>query len=151
MKALILLGCPEMPAQTAMSIWACNKLKKLGYEVVISCNPAAGKLLDVSDPDKHYLGEKVNIDSYLDEINPGDYDLLLGFVHKDAAASYFVTYYSILNCKSIALIFEKDQNLINEFEEIVSQNTDAHIVSVRAYHNPNPIKVHLNKAFGEYL
>lgn len=41
MKALILLGCPETPSQTPMSIYASYKLSEKGYDVTIAANPAA--------------------------------------------------------------------------------------------------------------
>ena len=87
MKALILLGCPETPSQTPMSIYASYK--------------------------------------------------------------YFVTFYQLLQTKSIALVFEKDSELLKEYTEIVSENTDAEVISVRAFHNPNPIKVNLDKVLKE--
>ena len=103
MKALILLGCPETPSQTPMSIYASYKLSEKGYDVTIAANPAASKLVKVSDPEKYY----------------------------------------------IALVFEKDSELLKEYTEIVSENTDAEVISVRAFHNPNPIKVNLDKVLKE--
>lgn len=91
----------------------------------------------------------INIDKCLNEIKPHDYDLLIGFVHKDAAASFFVTFYHILQTKSIALIFEKNLDLLEEYVNIVSENTDAQIVAVKAYHNPTPLKIKFDKAIEE--
>ena len=149
MKALILLGCPETPSQTPMSIYASYKLSEKGYDVTIAANPAASKLVKVSDPEKYYIQEMVDLDDCLANVQEGEYDLLLGFVHKDAAASYFVTFYQLLQTKSIALVFEKDSELLKEYTEIVSENTDAEVISVRAFHNPNPIKVNLDKVLKE--
>ena len=143
MKALILLGCPETPSQTPMSIYASYKLSEKGYDVTIAANPAASKLVKV------YIQEMVDLDDCLANVQEGEYDLLLGFVHKDAAASYFVTFYQLLQTKSIALVFEKDSELLKEYTEIVSENTDAEVISVRAFHNPNPIKVNLDKVLKE--
>lgn len=149
MKALVLLGCPETPSQTPLSIYATHKLTKMGYDVTIAANPAAKKLVMVSDPENHYINEMVDLEKLLGEINEGDYDLLLGFVHKDAAASFFVTFYHLLNTKSIALVFERDMDLVEEYTNMVSESTDATVVSVRAFHNPTPIKVRLDKALKE--
>lgn len=146
MKALILLGCPEAPSQTPMAVYASYKLKELGYDVSIASNPAAAKLLEVSDPENNYLGELLNIDKCLDNLEEKQYDLLLGFVHKDAAASFFITYYHILQTKAIALVFEQDIDLVNEYVEMVESSTDAEIVAVRAFHNPNPLRARLDKA-----
>lgn len=149
MKALVLLGCPEVPAQTPMAVYASYKLSKLGYDVSIAANPAATKLVKVSDPENHYVKNLVDLDKCLGQVNEGDFDLLVGFVHKDAAASFFVTFYHLLQTKSLALVFEKDPELLEEYTEIVKENTDAKIVSVRAFHNPTPLRVRFDKALEE--
>jgi hypothetical protein len=147
-KALILLGCPESPAQTPMAIYASYRLTQVGYDVTVVSNPSAMRLIDVSDPEENYVKNKnkIDIDSCIENLNEGDFDFLLGFVHKDAAVAFFVTFYHILNTKSMALIFEKDPELLEDYEKQILENTDAQIVSARAYHNPNPIRVKLDKA-----
>jgi hypothetical protein len=145
-KALILLGCPESPAQTPMAVYAAYKLENIGYDVTIASNPAAMRLLDVSDPEEQYVKNKTDLESCLENLNEGDYDLLLGFVHKDAAVAFFVTFYHVLNTKSIALIFEKDPAQLEDFEKQVMENTQAQIVSARAYHNPTPLRVKFDRA-----
>ena len=149
MKALVLLGCPETPSQTPLSIYATHKLTQMGYDVTIAANPAAKKLVMVSDPENHYINKLTDLEKLLGEVSPGDYDLLLGFVHKDAAASFFITFYHLLNTKSIALVFERDMDLVEEYTNMVTESTDATVVSVRAFHNPTPIKVRLDKALKE--
>lgn len=144
-KALILLGCPESPSQTPMAVYATYKLKSMGYEVTTASTPSAMKLLEVGDPEGHYIEKKIDIDSCMDKLESGTFDLLVGFIHKDAAVSYFVTFYSILNTESIAIIFEKDPEKLEDFENTVSESTDAHIVSARAYHNPTPLRVKFDR------
>ena len=144
-KALILLGCPESPSQTPMAVYTTQKLAKMNYDVTLASTPSASKLLEVSDPDEYYIKNKIDIESALDTLTEGSYDLLIGFVHKDAAASYFVTFCHILQSESIALIFEKDIELLEEFENIVRENTNAKIVSVRAFHNPTPLRVKFDR------
>jgi hypothetical protein len=144
-KALILLGCPESPSQTPMAIYVTYKLKKMGYEVTTASTPSAMKLLEVGDPEGLYIENKIDIDSCLDKLDNGTFDLLVGFIHKDAAVSYFVTFNSILNTTSMAIIFEKDADKLFEFEKMVSETTDAKIVSARAYHNPTPLRVKFDK------
>lgn len=148
-KALILLGCPESPSQTPMAVYAAQKLEKMDYDVTIASTPAASKLLEVSDPDEYYIKNKIDIESCLDTLEEGQYDLLIGFVHKDAAASYFITFYHILQCESIALVFEKDPELLNDFAEMVEENTDAKIVAVKAFHNPTPLRVKFDRVLKE--
>lgn len=148
-NALVLLGCPEVPSQTPMAIYVTNKLKTLGYDVTIAANPAATKLIKVSDPDNVYVKNLIDLDKCLDKVEEKQFDLLVGFVHKDAAASYFVTFYQLLQTESIALVFEKDIDLLEEYTNIVKESTDAKIVSVKAFHNPTPIRVRFDKVVEE--
>lgn len=145
-KALILLGCPESPSQTPLAMYTAYKLDKMGFEVTLASTPSAMKLLEVSDPEGYYIKNKIDLESCLDTIKEGDYHLLIGFAHKDAAVSYFVTFYYILNTKSIALVFHRDAEKLESFEETIKASTNADIVSARAYHNPTPIRVRLDRA-----
>ena len=81
----------------------------------------------------------------MDELKEGDYDLLVGCVHKDAAATFFITYYHILKCKALAIVFSREAEEVAEFADMVESSTDADIIAVRAFHNPNPIKVRFDK------
>ena len=148
-KALILLGCPESPSQTPITSYASWKLVKKGYNVTIASTPSASKLLKISDPDEYYMKKKIDIESCLDSLEEKQYDLLIGLVHKDAAAAYFVTFYHILQCHSIALVFEKDLELVKKIVHIVEDKTNAKIVAVKAFHNPNPLRVKLDKFLEE--
>ena len=151
MKALILLGCPETPSQTPMAVYVFSKLTKIGYDVEIAANPAAKKLVNVSDPENLYHLNLVDLERKLGEIKEGDYDLLVGFVHKDAAASFFVTFDQILNTKSLALVFSRDFDEVNEFVNMIEESgSNAKITAVRAFHNPSPIKVQFDKAIMEF-
>ncbi|MDR3291785.1 MAG: DUF1890 domain-containing protein [Methanobrevibacter sp.] len=143
--ALILIGCPEAPSQTPLTLYTSYKLTQMGYNVTIVANPAATKLLEVSDPENHYFNNELDIEKALADLSENSYDLFLGLVHKDAAASYFVTFYHILKTKSIALIFEKDADLLEEYVNIINENTDAEMVVARVFHNPIPLKVKLDK------
>lgn len=145
-KALILLGCPEAPSQTPMAVYAVYKLTNMGYKVTVASTPSAMKLLEVTDPEEFYVKNKIDIESCLDNLDEGSYDLLIGFIHKDAAVSYFVTFYHILNTTSLAVVFEKDPDLLEKFVETVQESTDASLVSARAYHNPTPLRVKFDRA-----
>jgi len=145
-KALILLGCPESPAQTPLAIYTTYRLTEMGYLVTVASTPSAKKLLEVADPDEHYVKTKMDLETCLDGLEEGQYDFLVGFVHKDAAVSYFVTFYHILNCKSLALVFHRDPEKLEYFKKTVQENTEAETVSARAYHNPTPIRVRLDRS-----
>ncbi len=145
-KALILLGCPEAPSQTPMAVYAVYKLTSQGYQVTVASTPSALKLLEVSDPEEYYVKNKIDIESCLENLEEGSFDLLVGFVHKDAAVSYFVTFYHILNTRSIALVFEKDPELLENYVESIKESTDTTIASARAYHNPTPLRIKFDRA-----
>ena len=151
MKALVLLGCPETPSQTPMAVYVFNKLTKMGYDTTIAANPAASKLVKISDPEGYYKLNLVDLERSLGNINEGDYDLLVGFVHKDAAASFFVTFEQILQTKCLALVFSRDADEVEEFVNMIEESgSNAKIVAVRAFHNPSPIKVKFDKAIKEF-
>lgn len=151
MKALVLLGCPETPSQTPMAVYVFNKLTHLGYDVTIAANPAASKLVRISDPEGFYNLKLLDLERTLGEIQEGDYDLLVGFVHKDAAAAFFVTFEQILQCKSLALVFSRDADEIAEFVTMIEESgSNAVITAVRAFHNPSPIKVKFDRAIKEF-
>jgi len=145
-KAIILLGCPESPSQTPLAVYATHKLTGMGYQVTVASTPSAKKLLEVSDPEEYYVKNKIDIETCLDGLEEGSYDFMLGFVHKDAAVSYFVTFYHILNARSLALVFHRDPEKLEYFEGTIKENTDAEIASARAYHNPTPLRVRLDRA-----
>ena len=76
---------------------------------------------------------------------------LVGFVHKDAAASFFVTFEQILQCKSLALVFSRDGDEVAEFVSMIEESgSNAVIAAVRAFHNPSPIKVKFERAIKEF-
>ena len=144
-KALLLLGCPEAPSQTPLAVYTTYKLKEIGYDVTIASTPSAKKLLEISDPENIYVTNKIDIETSLENLNEDEFDLLVGFVHKDAAVAYFVTFYHILNTKSVAITFEKDIDLLEKFIKDIQESTEADIISARAYHNPTPIRVKVDK------
>ena len=56
----------------------------------------------------------------------------------------------ILNTKSIALVFERDLDLVGEFVDMIEESgSEAKIYAVRAFHNPSPIKINFDKALKE--
>jgi hypothetical protein len=129
-----------------MAAYAAHQLETMGYQVTVAANPSALKLLQISDPKECYIKKVIDIEKCLEETDEKEYDLFLGFVHKDAAVSYFITFYHILNTTSIAMIFHRDADTLIDFEDTVKENTDAIIVSARAHHNPTPIRVRLDRA-----
>lgn len=144
-KALILLGCPELPIQAPMAVYMTWKLGGIGYNVTTVGTPSAIRLLDVSDPERFYIKNKLDVDSCIEKLHEGSFDLLIGFVHNDAAASYFVTFCHIINTVSISIITGTDKKALEIFKKDISKNTEAKIILERAYHNPTPLKVKFDK------
>lgn len=57
--------------------------------MMLNCSyPAASKLVKISDPNEVYVKNIINLDHCLNDLEEGQFDLLIGFVHKDAAASF---------------------------------------------------------------
>ena len=66
-KALIVLGCPEVPVQNALAVYTAYQLKASGYSFLIAGNPAVMKLLMTSDPERHYIGAMTSLEKAVDE------------------------------------------------------------------------------------
>ena len=138
-KALLLLGCPELPVQTGVALYLASQLKEAGLEVFVAGTDAALHLLKVSDPQGHYIdGERmINLDKCIGALAEKrlDFDLCAVFVHNDAGISYLATIQSISNAKLFAIIFGSDAESVSgqidfECEKLVA----------KAVHNPMPLK-----------
>ena len=138
-KALLLLGCPELPVQTGIALYLANRLNDAGLEVFVSGTDAALHLLKVSDPQGHYVdAEKmVNLDKCIESLAEKriDFDLCTVFVHNDAGISYLATIQSISNAKLVAIIFGSDAESISGQIEFECEKFVA-----KAVHNPMPLK-----------
>ncbi len=60
MKALLLLGCPEVPVQTGIALYLGSILKDQGFTVTAAGTPSAVSLTRIADH------KKVYVDSYVD-------------------------------------------------------------------------------------
>src|SRR3990170_2958730 len=76
-KALLLMGCPELPVQTAAALYIANKLNREGFEVIAAGNRAALGLLLNSDPERHYIKKAIDIDRCIADLaeKKNDYDI----------------------------------------------------------------------------
>jgi len=57
-----MMGCPELPVQTAAALYIANILDREGFEVISAGNKAAISLLLNSDPEKHYIKKVMDLD-----------------------------------------------------------------------------------------
>ena len=54
-KALLVMGCPEVPVQISIVIYLAHKLKKEGWDVTVAGTNAPIKLLKTADPEGYYV------------------------------------------------------------------------------------------------
>ena len=140
MKALFMMGCPELPVQTAAALYIANKLNKEGIEVTCAGNKAAISLLLNSDPEKHYIKKVMDLDRCIGALAEKtiDFDLCFVFIHSDSGISYLATIKSISNAKTIAVIFGK------EIESLIEASGDSIIIAAKAVHNPTPLRAKID-------
>ncbi len=135
--ALLVLGCPQVPVQTSIALYLINRLKKAGVTPVVAGNKAANTLLVVSDPDRHYLGEVIDLDRAIGLITDKkrEFDLCFVFIHNDAGVSYAATLGAISQAKLYSLVYGE------HFEEQAKKiDFPCTVVAAKAVHNPLPLK-----------
>lgn len=136
-EAVLVLGCPQVPVQTAVALYLMYSLRKLGVRSVVAGNSAARMLIDVSDPLHHYTGEMADLDTCIAEMAAGrrKYDYYIVFVHNDAGVSYAATVQSISKKKVVMVIYGEN------FQDIASRvDFPAEKIMAKAVHNPMPVK-----------
>ena len=135
--ALLVLGCPQVPVQTSIALYLINRLKKAGITPVAAGNKAANTLLVVSDPDRHYLGEVMDLDRAIGLITDGKrtFDFCFVFVHNDAGVSYAATMGAISKAKLYALVYGEHYE-----EQAKKIDFPCTVVAAKAVHNPLPLK-----------
>lgn len=141
-KALLVMGCPQVPVQTPAVLYIAYKLKEEGYKPVIAGTPAAGMIIKYSDPDLYYIGQLKNIDSEVAKIadDGENYDLCFVFIHNDSGVAYAATMNEILECEVIPVVFGK------EFDNLVKViDFSSRIISAEAVHNPKPLINEINR------
>lgn len=141
-SALLVLGCPQVPVQTSIALYLINKLKKSAIVPVVAGNKAANTLLVVADPDRHYLGEVVDLDRAVVQITEKkrEFERCFVFIHNDAGISYAATMGAITTAKIFTLVYGE------HYEELVKQiDFPCTIIAAKAVHNPLPLKKALDE------
>ncbi len=140
MKALLLMGCPELPVQTAAALYIANKLNIEGFDVTAAGNNAATSLLLNSDPEKHYIKKVIDLDRCIGALAEKrmDFDLCFVFIHSDTGISYLATVKSLSKAKTVAVIFGKD------IEPLIEACGDSFIIAAKAVHNPAPLRAKID-------
>lgn len=135
--ALLVLGCPQVPVQTSIALYLINRLKKSGVVPVVAGNKSANTLLVIADPDRHYLGEVIDLDRTVALISEKkrDFDRCFVFIHNDAGISYAATMGAISKAKLFVLIYGE------HYDDLVKQvDFPCTIIAAKAVHNPMPLK-----------
>lgn len=145
-NALLVLGCPEVPIQMALALYAGYNLEKEGYTVLTAGNPSVMKLIKTSDPDGHYLRKLTTLEQCIGGItdNSDRYNICICFAHNDAGISYAATMrYLLPDTRFITLVFGRDaENLATVIDY------PGEVITEIAVHNPIPIRRKLQEVMG---
>jgi len=145
MKALLLLGCPEVPVQTGVALYIGSTLKDQGFEVITAGTPSATSLMRAADPKKAYIDSYMDIDKCIDQMVEGtfDVDITFGFIHKDSGMQYLATIAAVSRSVPIAVVFGQ---AAEELSKEVSESVEGvHVVWAKAVHNPLPLTKRIDK------
>jgi len=148
LRVLVIIGCPEPPVLIPSTLYLLNMLKNRGCVIILSANPAALKLLETADPERYYLRGVGFQDIEKGLKNRLEVDVIVGFVHNDAAVNYIISYKSVYSVKTYAIVFGRRVK-----GEYIEDLKDEGIVtySARAFHNPVPIIVKLKELIEELI
>ncbi len=141
-NALLLLGCPESPVQTAIALYLANKLKKDSIDVTVAGTKSAIALLKVSDPEGNYVLETADLDSCIENLaeKKVDFDLCFVFVRNDAGISYLTTLSSISYAKLFAIVFGSDADSLADTIDFECEK-----IVYKTGHNPVPLKNRIDR------
>ncbi|OQA60684.1 MAG: hypothetical protein BWY45_00046 [Euryarchaeota archaeon ADurb.Bin294] len=145
-KALLVLGCLEVPIQMALALFSGYYLEKDGYEVTTAGNPSVMKLIKTSDPGGHYLRRLITLEKCIEGITDRNdqYDLCICFVHNDAGISYAATMrYLLAEIRFVTLVFGRNAEELSGSIEF-----DGVKIVEPAVHNPIPIRRKLQEVMG---
>jgi len=140
--ALLVLGCPQVPVQTSIALYLINRLKKAGITPVVAGNKAANTLLVVADPDRHYLGEVMDLDRAVAQMSDKkrDFDLCFVFIHNDAGVSYAATMNAISKARLFTVVYGEHYE-----EQVKKIEFSSTMIAAKAVHNPLPLKKALDE------
>ncbi len=136
-----MMGCPELPVQTAAALYIANRLNREGIEVTAAGNKAAISLLLNSDPEKHYIKKVMDLDRCIANLveKKIEFDMCFVFIHSDSGITYLATVKSLSNAKMVAVIFGKG------IEPLIEASGDSMILAAKAIHNPTPLRAKIDE------
>ena len=141
-NALLLLGCPESPVQTAIALYLANGLQKDRIDVTVAGTRSAIALLKVSDPEGNYVSKTLDLDFCIENLalKKADFDLCFAFVRNDAGISYLSTLSSISAAKLFAIVFGSDADALASMIDFECEK-----IVYKTGHNPVPLKKRIDQ------
>ncbi|MCK9586160.1 DUF1890 domain-containing protein [Methanothrix soehngenii] len=141
-KALLVMGCPEVPVQISIVIYLAHKLKKEGWDVTVAGTNAPIKLLKTADPEGYYVQKTADLDWIIQEIveKKMDFDACFAFMHSDAGMAYGATFSAISRAVHYAVVFGKNAESLGESIDYPTEK-----IVAKATHNPGPLKSKIDK------
>ncbi len=136
-KALLLLGCPEVPVQTSLAIYMSDLLVKSGTSVTIAGNNAALGLVRTADPAGYYIKDTADLDATIGALSEKrvDADICYVLIHNDAGVSYLATAAALISGEAVGIIFGNDAVTLAQ----QCDGAGLEYIRARAVHNPKPI------------
>lgn len=141
-ETLIVLGCPEVPVQQALALYAADHLNEAGKDVLIAGNSAVLVLLKVSDPKKVYAKKMMELDRCIEELASGERtpSTCIVFAHNDAGISYATTIRYLFEGRLIVVVFGR------EAEELAGQlEIPCELIVEKAVHNTGKLRKKLDE------
>lgn len=141
-KALLVLGCPQVPIQTTAVLYIAGRLKKAGIGTVIAGTPAARLLIKYGDIDGHYIDEIKDLDTVIDQVaeKKESYPTCFVFIHNDAGVSYAATMNSLLDGVVYPVVFGSDAEKMSDMIDFECEK-----ITAVAAHNPKPLISAINR------
>ncbi|MCX6694620.1 MAG: DUF1890 domain-containing protein [Methanomicrobiales archaeon] len=136
-RAVLVLGCPQVPVQTSIALYLAHVLRLRGLGVSVAGNRAARHLIQVADPEGRYVRESIDIDTYFSQLAGGerDYAFAFVFIHNDSGLVYAASVHAMTQGVVIPVVYGE------HYEEMAGQVSYAReTIMANAVHNPMPLK-----------
>jgi len=144
-EGLILLGCPEAAAQVSVALHIAHGLRRMGLVPVVAGNPSARALVDMADPDRHYVGEMVDLDACIDSLVEHERDYAVSFVliHRESGVSYAGTVGSVSAGRVVAVVFGREAEELAGLIDFPCEQ-----VVAKAVHHVLPLAKDIDRVMG---
>lgn len=139
---LILLGCPQVPAQSPLALYIADVVKDAGHNPVVASNPSAKQLVKASDMKGYYIKDYKDLDKTVNDIADGTvYPLIITLIHNDAGLTYSSTVAALSPSSVTVSVFFGEHAY--ELSEECEYETEKILAPVT--HNTKPILTKLDE------